>query len=616
MRWAVHRRVLLWALALIVGLVPLLLPHAAQAGLPAQEYLYAECSRADAAAIQAEIETMALAPLIAGGSGLDVDTLVARHWSDLGAGAVFDQEVDAAIVRLQANTDYWTRFLSGWSSQHAEALANQVAADAFNSPVFQTKLDELATALAAGLVAEMDASAARSASSALLCLQSFVGERYSATLFDAFAQRIGQDLAPAVGVEASAPVAIAPVDLHLKALTGVGVIIAAQISRRIAVSLSQKIAGRLAGRIAGRVLGRIGTSVIPYIGWVVGAGLIVWDLVEGSQGALPQIREALQAETVKQEMRAEIAAAVREGLQAETQTLAATLAGTLVGEWQQYCADHDDLCTLAAEGDDFRGLLDATPVDRLDRLAALVSLFLADLGRPQLDAALADGTLAELLALPPEADAVLAATGSPQTVLAWATLAGPDFARMVELELYRELAPEQLTPAAFATLVAFADHATMHKLLALPPARWQILARLPSAELESIVAATPSDDLVWLAAYLAGQTPAAAEALAAQLAAGAVTVAALQAPPTAVPVVGAAAPAQQLGGMTRSGPSAAEAAQSASRPAEDPATAVRPAGPAPRGVWIALVLALCAALLVVAGSVAMTRRRNSAGMPG
>ena len=47
---------------------------------------------------------------------------------------------------------------------------------------------------------------------------------------------------------------------------------------------------------------------------MIGAGLIVWDLVEGAQGALPQIQETLQSDEIKAEVRAEIATAIDAGL--------------------------------------------------------------------------------------------------------------------------------------------------------------------------------------------------------------------------------------------------------------------------------------------------------------
>ena len=78
----------------------------------------------------------------------------------------------------------------------------------------------------------------------------------------------------------------------------------------------------MAGRIVGRVLGRLGSSLIPWVGWLIGAGLIAWDIWDGSKGALPQIEQSLQSEEVKAAIRAEISDSVSESLDAEMAAIA------------------------------------------------------------------------------------------------------------------------------------------------------------------------------------------------------------------------------------------------------------------------------------------------------
>ena len=77
--------------------------------------------------------------------------------------------------------------------------------------------------------------------------------------------------------------------------SGVAVIIGTQIARSLGKQLAQKIAGR----VVGRILARLASGAIPLVGWVVGAGLIVWDLFNAKEGSLPQIRDALQHPEVK-----------------------------------------------------------------------------------------------------------------------------------------------------------------------------------------------------------------------------------------------------------------------------------------------------------------------------
>lgn len=565
------------ALALLVAMASVL-PQRAQAAPLPQEYTYAECSRMDEAAVQSEMAALAHSVLVEGSSGLDINALVETTWRTLGADATFDAAVDSGIARVQSERGFWERFWSGWSADKAEEFAGQVAAYAFEDAALEAKLDEVSTAIANSLVLELEAAAAASASSALLCLQTYVGEQYSATLFSAFQESVSQEFANDLDLAQSGSIEISPLEMHTKGLTGVGVIVATQITRRIAQTLAQKITGRLAGKIAGRVLGRLGSSVIPYIGWAVGVGLLVWDLVEGSNGALPTIREALQAEEVKQEMRAEISAAVADSVAAEVETLAATMAATLVGQWQSFCANHGAVCELAAENGDFRHLLDNLAITDLARLVQLVNFFWttatpeSDLaaGKEATVAALNDGTLAALMAAPPIVDVILAQTNSVATTLAWVELAGTEIARVVELELYETIDPLQISPLSLATLLAIGDNAIIHKLRVLPIDQLRKLLALPTPELAQIAAVATPDELQWLAGYLAELSEKETIAVAHALARGETTIALLQAPPAA-PEGDAQTQGEAgatLGGMARSEePSAAQPASAENSPA-------------------------------------------------
>ena len=514
--------------ALVVILAALIpaAPVAAQDG----GYTYAECAQADAATIRSEVADIARAVLNEAETGLDIDALVARAWTAVGAGTTLDTVVDAAVEQVRVETSYTDLFLSGWSVDHAQALTTRVAAAAFDSSVFRDKLDELSAAVAQELVAEMDAYTARSASSALLCLQAYVGARYSETLFSALASELHQDVPAAVGIAAPVPVEIAPLQLHAKGLTGVGVIIATQVGQMLARRLATVIAERLAGKLITRIVGRLGSSVIPYVGWVVGVGLVVWDLVEGSQGALPQIREALQSPETHLAIRAEVAAAVRDGLATEVDGLAVELAGTLVDQWLGLCATLDGVCALAVDSPALRALLDTTALADLPRLAGQAALFQNELEPGVLTAALADGSFAKLLTAPEAVYEILRWSGSPQTALAWVTAAGDLLPAVVDYGIYREIVPDTLSSLTLAALIAIGDNTVIHKLLTLDAAALAILLRLPTPDVQAIAAAAAPEELAWLAAHLAESSPEAAAQLGHELAQGEQTIAALRLP--------------------------------------------------------------------------------------
>lgn len=516
-----------WSLSiwLAVWLAWLPLASVQAAPLP-QGYTVDECSRIAQGAIQMELAALVSDLLLGEPNGPDFDALVARAWRELDVDATLDQAVDAAVVRVSLEEDYFQRLWSGWSGEKAAELAGKVAGYAFSDPAVTAKLDEMATYLAQTLVVELDTNVARSASSALLCLQDYVGERYSATLFTAFQAELSRDLDPKLLEEGAPPIELSPVTMHTRGLVGVGVIVATEISRRLAATLTQKVAGRLAGKIAGRVLGRLGSSVIPYVGWAVGAGLLAWDLWEGAQGALPQISQALKAEEVKDEIRAEIAAAMREGVAAEVDTLAATLAASLVGQWQGFCMAHRDLCRLAEENADFRLLLNETPVTQLAALSQWVAILLDVAGANGPVQAAADGSLETLARLPVEAQLLLIGTGSLTQTLAWVDLAGPALTQVVQYEIYRRIDAATLTPLSLAAIVAIGDNGQIHKLWALEPTKLAVLLGLPASDLAAIVTAATEEELAWLAGLPAPEVA----ALSAALAAGTTSIAELRSP--------------------------------------------------------------------------------------
>jgi hypothetical protein len=550
---------LLFALLLAVSLV---LPAAkVKAAAQAQEYTYEECSRADESVLRGELQSLGHDILAREGDNIDVAAIVQRKWTELGVSAVLDAEVEAAIARVRSESSYWERFLSGWSPEQAEALAARVSAYTFESPTLQGKLSELSDAIAAELAREVETMSALSASSALLCMQAYVGEHYSSTLFALFQSEIGQQI-ESENLAVHAGVAVSPLSVHTKALGGAGIIVATQITRQLAQALAKKIAGRMAGKIAGRVLGRLGASAVPVAGWIIGAGLIVWDLVEGAEGALPQIRTALQSEDVKLNIQTDIANTVRAGLDEELQTIAATLAAILVDQWQELCTRYPYMCTLSQTNPNFKAFLGLTPLSEIGDVTALVEFFMTSLSLADLERALATGTFQALARLPEPPLDLLRATGSPDEVLAWAAIAGDSLDRVAAMEIYKWKKPGELDSALLSALFAIENEAALGRLLTLEPGALRTLAALGPGAFQSLANTASAEELVWMADYLVEIEPAESLRIAGQLAAGEQTVETLRsAPEIAAPDTSVAA-----AGSNNGSPAVETAAQVDTKP--------------------------------------------------
>jgi len=514
------------ALALVLSVAP---AHAApvrqQAG---GEYTVGDCSRIDRTQLRNEIEAHVLTVLQNDVTSFDVDAIVDRAWADLQMDAVVDAEVARAVDDVLNNEDYLNRLISGWWGEKAQEYAERVANDAFGSPTFRVRLDELSATIGTEVARQVEAQFAQAASVALLCLQAYVGEYYSDSFFSLFAERV-QAETETLHLDPLAAPEVGALMNHPLALAGVGTILATQLVSRLSQKLGQRIAQRVAGKVVGRILGKAGSSFIPIAGWIIGIGMIVYDLWEGGQGALPQIQEGLQSPEVKQKIRAEIADAVKDDLPEQASLIALETAVSLTEQWQGFCGTYEYVCLVAEQNDGFRRMLQEVPLDELGSVAALVNFYMRELGRAELDAALADGSLIRLLTMPDAALTLLRETHSTATTMAWSDLATEHLDRVAGWGVHRQAVPADFTSTTLDALLALGDAALAQKLLALPADKRTALLDLPCDVLARLVAVEPIADLDWLAGYLLlpGQQP---QVIAKEVVEGKITVADLREP--------------------------------------------------------------------------------------
>lgn len=539
-RWT---RLVLMALALLLAFSPLP-ARATPAGQSSvgSQYTVGNCSQIDKEQLRDEIERHVLAVLQRNPVPLDIDALVDRKWVELGMDATVDAEVTRAVQALGSQEDYFNRLISAWWGEKAQEFAERVANDAFGSPTFRARLNELSTAIGAEVARQVETQFAQAASVALLCLRAYVGEQYSASIFQAFSART-RTQALTLNLATTNTPAIDTVAQHQLALAGVGTILVTQLVYRLAQKLSEKIAQRVAGKVVGRVLGKAGSSLIPIAGWVIGIGMIIYDLWEGGQGALPQIEEALQSEEVKSKIRGEIATAIKDDLPEQAALIALETAVSLTEQWQGFCSVYAYVCVVAEENATFRQILQDVTLDELDQLATLVNFYMLELGRSELERAVGDGSLERLLLLPDAALQILRETHSTATTTAWADLAGDSLEAVAAYNVHAFVAPADLTAGELATLLGLGSATNVQKLLSLAPEQRTALLGLSESVLQELVNSESVADLEWLAGYMleSGQ---ARERVADAAATGSVSVDVLREPPvvaTAVPLAASTA---------------------------------------------------------------------------
>ncbi len=467
----------------------------AQATGPAS-YTFEECDQISSTGLRDELNRITQAVIAEEQGGIEIAAVVDRNWAALNLDAAVNDAVAAATQKVMEETGYWERLISAWSPDKAKELTERVALDAFGSQQLREAFDGLSQNISDDVVGKVHLITARSASSALLCVQAYIGDTISPTMSAVLEEELQtrlEDLDPSTNEELDF---LDIAKSKPKLLGGVGIIVASKLAN----SLGKKFAQKIAGKVLLRVLGRIGGVVIPVVGWLIGAGLIVWDFWDAREGSLPLIRDALQGEEVKQEIRAQVAEIVDEELRREFPQLARSISNDVYGQWQEFRKKYARVLELAENQVRFRNILDNTAVEEVQKLADFATLVEDKFGLERLRELIDSGHFERLLGLPEESLDMLAVVDDPQVAIDWADLAGESMVEVIEKELYRVSSPSDFRDRAdLERVLAVGEAGLIQKLMLLDAdARGAVLG-LPKAHITQILDALSVEELTWLA---------------------------------------------------------------------------------------------------------------------
>ena len=485
---------------LLMSLSP---PSAARAQSTAPvSYTFEECDQVDEASLRDELNGITQTVVADEQSSLDVAEIINRHWRDMGMDSRVDNAVNDAIELVGSDTSFWELILSGWSPSKAEELATKVAEEAFGSDGFASRFDELSTVVADDIVEEIRLVTAKSASSALTCVQEFIGGRFSKTLTVELNRQIEAELELLMLDPDTDQSFLDILEIHSNLAGGVAVIIGTRIGVELARRLASVLTRNIIGRIVSRILVRVAIVGIPFVGWIVGGALVVIDLYNSRDGALPLIQDSFQKDTVKTEMRKWMAEAVSEGLRLEMPTLARNVANSAFSQWQEFRRKFARVLELSETNPRFKLILDFTEVDQLAKLSELVAL-VEEYEPDRLEDLLNSGQFAFIQSLPEEGLEIYRHSGKSETLVSWAELAGELLLKVVDYKLY--LASEVTDfadPSALKTVLRLENETAIHKsmsldseereallALTLETARSLLLSDLNTSQLSFIAAA-------------------------------------------------------------------------------------------------------------------------------
>jgi hypothetical protein len=430
-------------------------------------------------------------------NAVDLPRMVENKWLELGLPNLLETEVNRAVDSVRAETGFTRRFTSSFSPAQTTELAEQIANRAFASAAFRSRLETLADEVAADFTGSFASVAARSASSATACVQSYLGSTYGNAVSAAFEAEVRAQL-EATGADALTGNVRPEGVVGLRSGVGAATIAGGYVARAVAQRLSAQVSRRIAGNITARILGRAGSTALPVIGWAVGGGLIAWDVVGGAvRGPFPAIQRQLAGEETQAQIQREIAASLREDLPAVSAELSRGVADEIFAQWQRFTQNFKVVLALAERNAAFKQELSGVPEIDLYKLAEIVRL----VPEKTVLQAVQDGQLRQVVGLPEDALEILETTSSPADVLTWANLAGTRLDDVVDTEVYRYKNPTDFSQRTLARLLDTDDVVTIAKVASLPRREMDTLLELPTVNLNALTAEFSSRQLETVAWY-------------------------------------------------------------------------------------------------------------------
>ena len=433
--------------------------------------------------LRSELRTLTQQFFSAELSAVDLPRMVENKWLELGLPDLLETEVNRAVESVRQDTGLTRRLTSSFSPAQATELAERVANRAFTSKALRTRLETLAGEVADDFTESFTSVAARSASSATACVQTYLGTTYGNAVVRAYGQEL-QAQVEATGTEALTG-SFQPDTLGVRSGVGVASIAGGYVARAVARRLSTQISRRVAGNIATRILGRAGSSVIPVVGWAVGGGLIVWDVYSSvTRGPFPAISRQLAGDETQRQIQTEIVTSLRETTPTVSAELSAGIANEVFTQWQSFTQNFRVVLDLAGRNATFRQDLGKVPDIDLYKLAEVVR----NVPERAVLEATRKGELRRVVELPESALEILETSPSITTVLAWADLAGTRLDDVVKTEVYRYKTPEDFSQRTLMRLLNTDDVVTIAEVSALPKEDMDTLLALPRANLNALTA--------------------------------------------------------------------------------------------------------------------------------
>jgi hypothetical protein len=435
----------------------------------------------------------------------NLDAKVGEQWEQLKVDAAFDLAVADAVTTVKSDTSSTDKFKSSWSGEKAGELASSILVKAMADEELQRSLSQLSENVTGQIVAQISTATLESSATSIACLRSFIGKQYASVFVDRFNTDNSRQLSRVSG-EISDDI---PFELHKSdkeiiliggGVIGVGGFAIRQITRKVLGEVEKRIMANMAKRI----LGRLGSTAIPFIGEVIGGGMLIIDLATSFDGSFDAIQTQFQSPETKSLLKSEVSKAVSEGVGEDLSEIPVGIANELYAKWLDFQKDYTETLAIVNEVPELKRRMDQPGFD-LERTTHLIRISLDSMGKFKLIAAIQDGSFGvALMRVPAIAiDQIIEQTGSIQTAVKWSDLAGDHLTDVARLKLPKVLSLDGLSPLLLGNLLALNDDVTIQKLAASKPDVIQRLLEISPSNLVKLAQSVSKEQLAGLAVYIA-----------------------------------------------------------------------------------------------------------------
>src|SRR5215475_252796 len=325
-------QILIWSAVLGLSIQA---PRSARAQ-PAGDLSAEQCGTLSDAEVQDKIRALASAGLKTELEAINYVELVNTYWSKTNAASRIDSAVDAAVAEVRSDTSWFDRAYSKYSPNSAERYAKAIADKAYNSEVFKSAIENLATAVANDAGTRIEKATKKFSNPVLECVQEALRSRYGAAVAQAFAvdalKKIETTTTPNVSIGTTEFVL-----QHPDAISGVLIIVTREVVAKIAQSIGARIAGVVASRLVGLIAGGLGLV------------LIAKDVYEAGDGSFPVIAEQMKSDKTKAVIKDEIGKSLQADITAQAGAIAQQAADRIYNLWADFKQKYYRLFALGAK---------------------------------------------------------------------------------------------------------------------------------------------------------------------------------------------------------------------------------------------------------------------------